>query len=528
MTLGDLQQMQAEAMQKNDMQKIVEVEALYHQLLNRDPDNWAVLFFLGSVALYRGLSGMAIGLLHRAHQLNPKSPEVLNNLGTAYRKENFREQAEVQLKKALEITPQDPDLYNNLGTLHINEGSPEQGEPFFRKAIALKPDHGQAHWNLGLALLEQEKWAEGWKEYAWGIASKDRLTKNYAGRDRYAATWWDGEPHPDKTLVVYGEQGIGDEIMFASQIADLVPLFKKVIFDCHPRLVNMFRRAFPQVDCYPTRKTDKPEQMPWQQNYDRLDFKSSAGNLGRFLRPTEAAFPKRAYIAAPENQVADARARIESVGKGPYIGISWVGGHKRTRKDLRAILLEQWGPIFKAIPNATWISLQYTDQSWEYPAIKEKFGVTIHHFADCVESKRDEKYIVSEEDNGEGPHEFATKDEAKAFMRVRHGTLEHRPGPAFDFDKMAGLAQAITDSGGLIITVNNSLVHLCGAMGTKALVMTPSKPAWRYGLSRSDMVWYGPWIKQFRQQGDDWTPVIEQVAQEVHKHFLPKLKVVHG
>ena len=517
-TLEDVYKIQMEGINNKNIEKLMEAESIYHRMLNQEPDNWAILFFLGSIAMYREMSGLAINLFKQAATIKPDAPEIWNNMGTAYRREHLNVEAEKALLKALEFK-QDADIYNNLGTLYINEGNPQKGESFFKKAIELNPGHAQAHWNYGLVLLELERWEQGFKEYAWGVTSKDRLSKDYQN-----AVWWNGADDPNGTLVVYGEQGIGDEIMFSSMIPELVPKFKRVIFDCHPRLIGLFQRAFPTVEHYPTRKTKK---MPWVQDAGKIDHKIAIGNVGRYLRKKEADFPKKPYLKADPVRVQEYSQWLDCFGDGPFIGISWVGGHKRTRKDLRAVLIENWLPIFEANKDATFISLQYTDQSWELEPFHEKTGFKVHHFPEVTEATRWEIWEY-------GGKQYKSKDEAK--MAAGFDNLEdiaQIKGPAFDYDETAALTQAIADKGGCIITVNTSLVHLCGALGIQAFVMTPSRPAWRYGLKRNDMVWYGPHISQYRQKGDeDWGRIIKIIAKH-SKDFLtkkekPKLRVINN
>ena len=510
LSLQDVHKIQMEAIQNHDLQKLNEAEELYLRMLEQDPDNWTILFFLGSIALHKGVHAVAIALLHRARQLKPDVLEIANNLGNAYHRLHLKGPAEQYLLEALNLGGDDADVLNNLGTLHINNGTPADGDQYFRRALRAKPDHAQAHWNLGLCLLEQEQWAEGFKEYAWGIVSKDRLSKDYTGADGYAAVWWDGKPHPEATLVVYGEQGIGDEIMFSSMLPELVPQFKKIVFDCHPRLDKLFQRSFPTLDCRPTRK-EITGIMPWCTEYERLDYKIAIGNLGKFLRKRESDFPKRPYLKPDPVRVAEYREWLSHLPR-PLIGLSWVGGHKKTRKDLRAILLENWLPIFRAAPGASFVSLQYTDQSWELKPLKEKHGITVHHFAEVFDAAYWESWTLGEQ-------VWHNKLEAKAAAGDRWPQVVHATGPAYDYDDTIAFLQAFHEVGGIIVTVNTSLVHACGALGIPALVMTPSRPAWRYSLFRSDMAWYGPWIRQFRQTGDDWQPVIEAVAEEVARRL---------
>ena len=524
-TIEDIKALIKEGLESNP-QSLEKAQHILYQMTNHDPDNWIALFMLAGIFLHRDIAGVAIALWERAAELAPNQSEIWNNIGTAYRREHINDRAEAAFLRAIELNDKDADIYNNLGTLHINEGTPAKGEEYLRRAIELDPGHKHAHWNLGLTLLEQEKWEEGFKEYTWGLTTNDRMHKNYGH-----AQWWHGQPHPDKKLVIYGEQGVGDEMMFMSCVQDVLDggYFKEVILDVHPRLENMMRRAYPSTTVYPTRKIwDRP--CDWVDK-EKPDFKVAAGTLPRFFRKTEEDFPKRPYIAPPQDMVDEYKEWLGLLGPAPYIGLSWIGGHKRTRKDLRAIGLKAWMPLFQAFPDATFISLQYSEHGrHDTAALFEETGIRVHHFPEVTEAKYWERYHVKTPE-GEIIETFRDKDEMKAYLHHHQGMgleWEHVPGPAYDMDEIGALAMAIHQQGGLIITVNNSLVHHCGVMGVDCFTATPSAPAWRYGLTRDDMVWYGPVIRQFRQKPDedDWERVINEITAAAREHlWTPQQKL---
>jgi len=504
---------------EGDHKAMAEAENLIHGILAQQPNNWAAIFFLANIYLHYGKDGIAIVLFERAAQLEPNCPETWNNLGTAYRKENHNTDAERCLKKALEIKPDDPDVYNNLATLHINEGSPDKALEYLNKGLALSGAHNQLHWNRGLALLELEQWDEGFPEYAWGVASNDRLTKNYGD-----ALWWDGDAHPNDKIVVYGEQGIGDEIMFASMLPDLQNAFQgKVIFDAHPRLVSLFEGAFPEVHVYDTRKIlDRP--VSWLPSEMPIQWKVPIGNLGKWFRRKEEDFPKVPYIYPDREKVEEYKEWIRLTGPGPYLAVGWVGGHKKTRKDIRSIKLADLTPIIQRA--GTVFSVQYTSHGEEdTEAYFKETATRIWHFPEVVCCQKAEKYILMKD--GTPIAESKNKEELKP-LRVHYGgEIEHvHDTPAYDYGETAAFVAALTELGGRVVTVNSSLVHLMGAMGLPCYTLTPAKPAWRYGLKRKDMVWY-PNVRQFRQTPiGGWTEAIKTLEQVIGAEFDPYENVV--
>ena len=346
-----------EAHRLHEEGKLEEAEKQYIALLNKHHDNWALLQYLGCLYLQQGKNGLAMALFRRSLELNKECPETWNDLGLAYKNEFQHEQAKkcyFQSMKYDKSTENEVKVLANLTGVYVAEGNPEEGLPLALRAISLKPGNVGAHWNLALMLLEMGNYKDGFKEYEWGLML-DPNNKTQRHSRTYAWTHDDGtaEPCPlwdgtkGKTVVVYGEQGIGDEIMFASCIPDLMRDCKEVIFDCHPRLERLFRDSFPGVILHPTRKEDT---LFWRGEH-RIDYQVAIGSLPYFYRRN--GFEKKAYLKAHPKP---------KTGK-PRIGIGWIGGAKSTRIEVRSMHLRWLLPILQQ--DAEFYSLQYNDKSSE-------------------------------------------------------------------------------------------------------------------------------------------------------------------
>lgn len=538
-SLSDLHADQRRAVDSGDHDLMQEVSEKLLLVLENNPDTWQAIFMLANCYQYLGKYVLSVLLLHGARWGAPDSPEIQNNLGTAYRHLGQREKARTCYEKSLEIRPDQGDVIQNIGTLYINEGCPEQAEQWFRRAMPLNPAQSHTHWNLGLSLLEQEQWDEGFKEYAWGIATGDRMGKSYGN-----TPWWNGEPVD--TLVVYGEQGIGDEMMYATLLPKLIQdgHCQRLILDCHPRLESVFRRSFQSAgkltfgnycvgEIHPTRKELDESKMEWIEDRT-FDAKCAMGNLPKYLVHKESDFRRVPYIV-PDDEKTEwmmqeiGRAVSTSQGgwplDGPPIALSWVGGTKKTNKTYRSINLDVLcEAILKRVPNAQFISIQYTGHEDDLEQCHHEITAFPHIF----ESAKWEKYYPMvrggflSADDGQRLW-VQDKYEAKRISKQHGGDEEYyfeQPETGWDYsDFVAGL-QAIHDLGGAIVTINNSTVHTCGAMGLPCFTLTPSKPAWRYGLKRNDMVWYPhDSVRQFRQKGDDWRPALKLMAKKLAEYL---------
>lgn len=188
-----------------------------------------------------------------------------------------------------------------------------------------------------------------------------------------------------------------------------------------------------------------------------FDAKIAMGDLPLLFRQKAEDFPKQPYLKVDPAKVEHYRAKLAALGPRPWIGVAWIGGSKTTRIHKRSMGIGKLTPI---IAGRTCVSVQYGE-----------FG-------------------APEADMMGLPHWPAARGD--------------------DMDEQAALVAALD----CVVTVQQTIVHLCGAIGTPCYVMTSSVPSWRYGIETASMPWYGT-VKLFRQKGDDWQPVIDGIAREM-------------
>jgi len=436
-------------------------ERMYRAILEKHPTAFEPFFYMASLLAQQGKNPDAVTFLHRAAQLSD-NPTIYNNLGSLYRKMNHPDLAAEALRKGLDVedNPIRDDLLNNLGTTCVNEGDPDEGEKYLRQALEVNPKHPQANWNLGLVLLEKGVWQEGWEKYHWGTFGEER-------RARWVS-WpqWSGQK---AKVVIYGEQGLGDEIMFASILPDVIEDIgaANIILECHPRLETTFKRTFKGIHIQPTRKLEVT-QIP------DFNYRCAIGDLGMFYRNSAADFPKKPYLKMDDVYLCETKQGYERFPR-PWIGVGWRGGYTKTRKDLRSLPLEEWLPVFKS-SKGTFFSFQYQD---------------------TADAEVDEFCKAHPEIN------------LKHFPAIARAT---------DYDIILHHLYCMD----LVIHVNGTGVHACGALGTPCYTLTPSKPAWRYGVEGNEMPFYGENVQQIRQKGDDWEMTLRMVSGKVRGNHFPR------
>lgn len=429
-----------------------------NKALMNDPDDAQALCIASDVMKKAKKLPIAYVLAKRAAELKPERPEPWSSLGLAAQQLWRMDEAQSCYRKALQRANSDAQkrLYlNNLASAYLDCGEFAKAEKPCMEALALGADDISVRHNLGLSLLAQRRWVDGWKYYAASIGTDRRNAVRYKPPGHEEPVW-DGTP--GKTVVIYGEQGLGDEICAASMLPDAIRDCKKVIVDCDNRLQGLFRRSFPQAAVYGTRWA-KPGQGKWEEKSEEIDASIAGFEIGKHYRKCDEDFPGTPYLIPDPDRVAMWKALFASKGK-PVIGIAWTGGTWENAASHRKLPLAEWQPIFDAV-DAHWVSLQYKD---------------------------------------------ATEDiKGTPVTQYRYGTLTQ------DYDDTAAMV-ACCD---MVIAMQTSVVHLAGGLGVPTWSLIPKTSQWRYGESGETLPWYRS-VRMFRQ-GQSWP--VKRVADELRSRF---------
>lgn len=420
-------------------------------VLDDDPDNAWALLIAGRICIKMQRHGLAYNLLHRALERAPNRWDCRTNLAAAAIGMQRLEDAKRLLQDVRRIRPNDEKSLALLCLLAVYDCNPRLAIDLGEKSLTLKKDQWDVHESLGYAHLMLGEWEEGWKGY-----------ELFIGHSRYRplkpphddCPYWDGSK--DLDLYIRGEQGIGDEISFASILPEVIAEQKSVTFDCDEKLGGLFARSFPGIEVVATRKT-KTSEKEWLSGR-KFDAHSLIGTLAYHKRHKDSDFPGTPYLIADPERRIQWRALLDQL-PGKKVGIAWTGGYKNTFRARRSLTLEKLLPILKT-PGVSWVSLQYQDPKDDIEAFTETHGIEIKHWARAAESQ--------------------------------------------DYDDVAALVSELD----LVITVCTAIVHLSGALGKKCWVLVPSKPRWFYGLQGKTSPWYES--VEFFRQTDEWP--LEEVA----------------
>ena len=428
--------------------------------------------------------------LARAHLAEPQRTKALLLLAeTLARQFQLAEAGEVYLE-LLDAQPNHALAIYGLAAIELRTGRESAAVERFEAAFGLEPALRQqsnqavaaayrqcGRWREALAMFEAEarrrppspglrwdtcqtrlalgEWAAGWDDYASRFAARAVPYRPLAFRT------WDGEPMPEGTLVVLAEQGLGDEIMFASCLPDALARVGHLIVECEPRLAALYRRSFPQATVLPTRRE---QDAAWLSQAPREpDRQVFAGDLPRRFRRQRSDFPAhQGYLQADPERTAHWRARLRAdLGEGLHVGISWRGGTERTLQQRRTVPPPAWVPILRT-PVCRFVNLQYGPSDAERHALEAAAGVPVAHYPQAID----------------------------------------------DYDETAALVGALD----LVVSVCTAIIHLGGALGRPVWILTPKVPEWRYTADDSTLPWY-PTTRLFRQpRAGDWLPVCHDVS----------------
>ncbi len=396
-----------------------------------DPSDPDLLLNLGLTAWNMKMIDAAAKMFRLFIAARPDSPLGHNNLGMILCEQGDTAAAIETLRGALYTMPAESILWNSLATVLAENGRAEESLTFYREAIRLDPGFSRPYHNLGFALSHLGRLDEALKAYeaaldravdatdrAEGIHSRSicligmgqledgwrayeiRNTERFRGHVRHMmkAPYWQGETLDGKRLLVVGEQGLGDEFMFASVLPDLqraVGANGKLQIAVDPRLVPLFQRSFPaaEVGAYDDRKLITPDGnkelrfIPWAVKDGEPDFYAMMGSALQYHRAKLEDFRREGFLMPDPARVADYRARLEAMGPGPYVGVCWRSMMLNVKRKKYYSALDDWGAVLKT-PGVTFVNVQYGDCAEELARAQERHGVKIHSI-DGLDLKND-------------------------------------------------------------------------------------------------------------------------------------------
>ncbi len=434
--------------------------AIFMHILQLAPDFAEAITNYATANLKKGQVLQAIQLYREALSFKPDFTIALNGLGVACKMQGDFEDALQQLQKAVALEPENPELLNNLAATYMDTHQLDKAIPLFKQAVQFNPDYHVAHMGLALALLMHGDWEEGWQYYEYRWQGSHSSLLGMTDKPKTPSPQWKGEPVPKGSgLLVFCEQGIGDNFQFVRYLRLAAQRFTRVALLCPPALINILRGSFSNLP-----NVSIVDQVV--DNGNQWQFHCHMMSLPLAFKTTLANVPSQVpYLSAPLNRVHYWESRLAPIAsKKPRVGLVWAGGDKLRDDKERSIALAQLLPLLK-IESICWVSLQKSNQT-----SPETAELCKQYLTDWMPEIR-------------------------------------------DFADTAALMETLD----LVVSVDTSVAHLAGALAKPVWLFNRYSGDWRWMYDREDSPWY-PSMRIFNQpKKGDWQPVVKHMASALKK-----------
>ena len=202
------------------------------------------------------------------------------------------------------------------------------------------------------------------------------MAKNKSSRRHFLQPLWDGKKSlHGKRILLWSEQGIGDTINWSSCLPLIASLAGHTILECQEKIVPLLARSFPNIEI-------RPEDRSMDSRRNDFDFHLPMGSLYRHcIANIDQNLNIDAYLVPDPVRTKFWRDRLGSLGKGPYVGISWKSSKMSPFRLKHYPPISEWSSVL-TVPDITFVNLQYSDFADDLIDIKKDIGVTVHNFDD--------------------------------------------------------------------------------------------------------------------------------------------------
>ena len=440
----------------------------YRQAIKNSPGYSEAYNNLGITLNDQGKLEEAIQAYKNVLKINPNYLEACNSLGIAFKDLGRLEESVQAYQDAIRINPNHGPTHNNLGNVLRDQGKLEEAIQAYQQAIEINPKFPEAHHNLGTSLFLAGDFKNCWKHYEWRWKCPNT---HLSLKERHLPqTRWEGSGLTDTSILVWAEQGVGDQITFASMFPDLLQAGARVTVECEQRLIPLFKRSFPEIQFYPQ------ENLPHTQLFDtNINYQVPMGNLGRWFRTDRDSFfrNKQSYLTACPKETKKRRRKYKELSNGRMlVGVSWKSaGPDQSWSESRSIPLNDYWISVLSNKDCYFINLQYGDVKQELELLKSETGLTVYSDQDIC-----------------------------------------------TFENLDGFSAQVSALD-LVISIDNTTAHIAGALGQEVWTLLPHIPYWRWLQDVEDTLWYKN-MRLFRQDRiGDWSKVFQQVSMSLQQNI---------
>jgi len=317
----------------------------------------------------------------QALELRPRDPRSHNNLGCALLAVQQYKDALLSFETSITLDPKNLDALSNIATIYSLTGNTSQALEIYKNCLSLAGENSgfadTTRYRMSFDFLRLGQLKDGWSSYDFGFKPLD--SRSRGPKRTFSVPKWDGRTLEHEVLLVWREQGLGDELLFFGALKDVERRVKKLIIECDARLVRALQRSFPRAVVRAEQVANLANLPPMVLD---MDFHIPAGSLMSLFRNSIDDFRRtEAYIRPDPERVTEFRRRLAMLPNRRKLGISWRSGKLSAERNSSYTSLSDWEAVLR-LPDVDIINLQYGDCSDELDNVRKHFGVTIHQWDD--------------------------------------------------------------------------------------------------------------------------------------------------
>ena len=441
-----------------ELKRYDEAFAAYDKALALKPDLAEAWLGRGNVFYDLKRYDEAFAAYDRALALKPDLAEAWLGRGNVFTDLNRYGEAFAAYDKALALKPDLTEAYNNRGVLHQELMQIGNAIADYNKAIEISPNDAEAYWNKSLSVLLSGELEEGWKLFEW----RWKIRFNRSSRRHFLQPLWlAGETLTGKSILLYGEQGLGDIIQFCRYGRLIADLGAQVILEVPKPLMRLLANLSGVAQLVEAGSALPP-----------FDYQCPLMSLPLVFKTDLSSIPANIpYIKSEPEKYEYWRAKLGERRK-PKIGLVWSGGFRPNQPELWRVNERRNIPLTKLAALRSLDIEYYSLQKGEL-------------------AKSELAELSSNNWNGPSIIDFGSE--------------------LMDFSDTA----AFVDNLDLVISVDTSTAHLAGAMGKPVWILNRFDTDWRWLLDRTDSPWY-PTAKLYRQErAGSWDDVVQRVRHDL-------------
>ena len=341
--------------------------ACYEKAIALDPGAFIAHANRAEIQRNQGDLEAARASCDKALSINPGYATAYSNRGSIWQDLGEWSRALEDYAHALQCDPGHDTAWFNIGMVHQKQNRIGVAEQHYRKALAINPGNANAHFNLSQCLLRRFEWSEGWAHYEWRWRTSDSTQQ----RPDLTIPEWQGTPMPGHLLVL-AEQGIGDQILYASLLPDVLGRVGQLTLTADDRLLPIYRRSFPGI-------TVLPASCPLDPS--RYQAYVSLASLGQYFRLSMDDFsPSTApFLTADPATVSRIRSFYEELPR-PWVGLSWRSINQKVGAAKTLDLQQVVSRAEEEGAGASFFDLQYGDTAPERQGLEHARGIRVMHY----------------------------------------------------------------------------------------------------------------------------------------------------